>query len=62
MSQELLGHGRRRTLFADQEERLPIAVAKRYEDSQRHLRLELRHGDRVFVSHPRLQLFGTATL
>ena len=60
--QELLRHGCRRTLFADHEERLTVAVAERYEDSQRDHCLELRHGDVMLVSHPRLQLLGAATL
>ena len=62
LSQELLRHRCRRAFFADHEEWLAVAVAERYEDSQRDHCLELRHRNGVLVSHPRLQLFGTATL
>ena len=62
MRQELLRHGRRRALFTDHEEWLAVAVAERYEDSQRDHCLELRQGDGMLVSHPRLQLLGAATL
>ena len=62
MSQELLGHGSRSALFADHEERLPVAIPKGDEDGERRHCQELRHRDRVLVSHPRLQLLGAATL